>query len=242
MKTILLAFFCLCFGAHAQLALNNAFYNQFVSPSRGIDYNYFMTENFEAPGYENVWTQAGSGGVINDQYNSPPAPLQGLYSLRIQNIGDNRRTTNAFSLTHSTVYGFGMVYFPNLPNNREFFGIWNAGTQLMSVGVLGTTGSLYVEDAGGFRTSVPNSLSLNTLYFVWFRYTKGTGANATYEVQFSTSTTKPAGGNDTLTYTTGTSTLDANRFVIGATGGAASFQIITDKIRLSDTEIGSSPE
>lgn len=240
---ILWPFFCLCFAiltGHAQIALNNAFYNQFVQRSPGINYNYFMREDFEAPGYENVWTQAGSG-TINDQYNTPPAPLQGLYSLRIQLVADNRRTTNAFASDHSTVYGFGMVYFPNLPNDREVFGLWNDGTLLLNIRVINATGSLNVDD-GSTSASTVDGLSLNTLYYVWFRYTKGTGADAFYEVAFSTDTTKPTSGNKYKSLSVGVSTLNANRFVVGATAGVTSYQIITDKLRLSDTNIGSNPE
>jgi hypothetical protein len=236
---IILTFLCLCFSVHAQLALNNAFYNQFLNRNNGVNYGYFLQEDFEAPGYENVWTQAGSG-TINDQCNNPPCPLLGSDSLRLALAGDNRRTTNAFLAAHSTVYGFAMIYFDARPNDREFFGFWNGSTRLVSFGVESGTDVLWFDD-GTVKQSI-GPIAADTLYYFWFRYTAGTGANAVYEVALSTDiNNKPSSGSNYRLNTAGVATLDANRFVIGATAGVATYIFVTDHIRLSVNDIGANP-
>lgn len=230
----------LCFGAQAQLALNNAFYNQFLQRSAGIDYGYFLQEDLEGPGYQNVWTQAGAG-TINDQCDNPPCPLLGAYSLRLALSGDTRRTTNAFSSAQSTVYGFAMIYFDTRPNDREFFSFYNDGTRLVSFGVESGTEVIWFDD-GTIKQSMAITIAADTLYYFWFRYTKGTGANAVYEIAASTDiNNKPTSGSGYHINSSGVSTLDANRFVIGATAGAANWTGIFDKMRLSVNNIGSNP-
>jgi len=233
-----LALLCFCFSAGAQLALNNAFYNTFPG-GRGINYGYFLQEDFEAPGYQNVWTQAGSG-TINDMCDNPPCPLLGSYSIRLALSSDNRRTTNAFT-AQSTVYGFAMIYFDTRPNDREFFGFWNDGTRLVSFGVESGTDVLWFDD-GTIKQSI-GPIAADTLYYFWFRYTKGTGANAVYEVALSTDiNSKPTSGSSYRINSAGVSILDANRFVIGATAGSANYTLICDHIRLATGVIGTNPQ
>ena len=235
-----LALLLFCFSASAQLALNNSFYNRFATAGTGINYDFFMSEDFEAPGYENVWTQAGAG-TINDECDNPPCPLLGSYSLRLALSGDSRRTTNDFPTDVSTVYGFAMIYFDTRPNDREFFGFWNDGTRLVSFGVESGTEVIWFDD-GTVKQSMSITISADTLYYFWFRYTKGSGANAVYEIAASTDiNTKPTSGAGYHINSSGVSTLDANRFVVGATAGAANYTVVVDKIRLSETEIGANP-
>ncbi len=238
---IILAFFCLCFSASAQLALNNAFYNQFQL--RGGAFTYFFTENFETPGYENTWGEFG-GGSINDEYDNSPAPLQGLFSLRLNPNPNNSRTTNDFGVSVDTVYGFCLVNFTDFQagaNTKPLITHQDAdGNAVFTVAISGNGAGLWfpiLQDTNQTQFGAATSMAEDTTYYFWWQYTKGTGNDAIYNLWFSTTGIRGGALQSTVT---GQAVSQVRKTMIGVTNNS-NFSAIVDKIRLSDSPIGDNP-
>jgi hypothetical protein len=95
-------------------------------------------------------------------------------------------------------------------------------------------GSLTIEPAGGGQATTVATSSINTTYWVWARFKKGTGSNAEMEVWFSTTSTKPAdGSNNNAEVTNGTGTTNVD-FVQWQTNSATSY---IDEVRVAAASI-----
>jgi len=77
---------------------------------------------------------------------------------------------------------------------------------------LQATGALKVVQGAVSATTV-GTLSANTTYHIWMRFTKGTGANSVGSVAFSTDTTEPTSGNNFASFSTGAAITQVNTIV-----------------------------
>jgi hypothetical protein len=121
---------------------------------------------------------------------------------------------------------------------------WNAWSDFKSVvtwdnsswgeaaGVWAGAGKLYIKhgsvSAGGSMVLAPN-----TTYHVWVEWTKGSGTNGTMRLYVSTSGTKPAVPDATIT--TGKGKATARMYVGSTTAGP---NMIFDRILVDDVPIG----
>lgn len=222
--------------SRAQLALNNAPFAALLN--RNATAGLYFEEDFEAPGYENPWVEDGSGGVITPNSAAAPAPLLGSFSLRMVLTADTARTRVNVG-THGTVYGFCMLNFNTLPPPGESFIGFSLSPGVDVVNLELIAGN-QLRFAGSATTTDP--ILAATTYFVWWTYIKGTGANATYEIAFSTTPTKPTSGNTYALITNGAATSDVDLMRFGAEGGSPVTWLGTfDHIILSTSPIGSNP-
>lgn len=211
-------------------------YGSIVIPSHG----YAMlpdpvSQNCEGAGTPTGWTN--SGATPNWDYTG--VILDGSQSLLLPS------TTG--TVGSSTMIDFGdrpevWVYFKlrltNTSQGTKTIGglAQNGGSTLNQLFQVSTNGGL--PSFGGAQTAT--GFSANMTYNVWLHYRKGTGSNGIVDIAFSTTGTKPTGGNEFAQSTTYAGTSNAGRLVLG-TSAHTVFDIILDDIRVAHAEIGNVP-
>ncbi len=236
MKHPFIVYLILCLWCWAPVATLRAVPLHFLvggntSPSSGG--GYLVDEDFEGtgvPGGTPTWTN--SGGFFD--ISTTGLSLGGSQCLEIS-------TNNSYALVtfdgQSTVWAYTLFRTTGFPTvDTAVFSIRNASaTRLAALGVAsGGTVKLYSNGAFGTASSV--TLSTNTTYHVWLRYTSG-GTCALY---VSTSGTRPSADGSGAVYRTGTGATDTAtnvRFAKGTEGSAFYY----DNVLVSSGEIGSNP-
>jgi glucose/arabinose dehydrogenase len=196
-----------------------------VSPAGGTP-TYLLSEGFEGTGFENTgWIKTGTP---NENYTT--TVLDGAQSLNCSGAQHIRRT-----FQYSTAF------------NLYFRARWNTWSDYASViywdnNNWGTAASLYADDnrlelghgsASALGTTV---LAANVTYHVWIEWTRGTSSNGTMKLFVSTTGTKPALPEASITTGTGTAT---ERIYLGPTGSGPN--VIFDRILVDDVPIPGNP-
>jgi hypothetical protein len=196
-----------------------------VTPASGTP-TYLFTEGFEGTGFENTgWTKSG---VPNENYTT--TVLDGAQSL---NCAGAQYIQRAFP--YSTSF------------NLYFRVRWNTWSDYANViywdnSSWGTAASLYADDnrlqlAHGSASALGTTvLAANVTYHVWVEWTKGTGSNGTMKLFVSTTGTKPATPEASITNGNGAAT---QRIYVGPTGTGPN--VIFDRILVDDVPILSNP-
>jgi hypothetical protein len=184
-----------------------------------------------------TWTkvQAGDapGPVVDFNYATSPAPLEGTYSaqLYITEWGDGY--VKSFT-AQDTIHFFYMVEWTTFGNpNQDVHILDSSDNILMKVGNANPEFAVYCGSILGYSTTA----SVNTPYYVWGEYTKGTGANAVCKLYHSTNTTKGAAD---ITVSNGDATAQAAKVKIIASAPAV--RTIFDKIRIGTSAFGDNPQ
>ena len=194
-----------------------------------------VCQNFETAttGYDNTsnetWTpSADTHGVISPAYTTNP--LRGSQSLLITQATDGDSSSVSATFTaQSHIHGFFIVAAANPSDNVDILKIQNSSNvNVMKIawrdnGIIG----LNVGGGDDERTETAPGSPL----YIWFDYTKGTGANAIAHLYISTTKTKPAA---TLTITAGTSVTDASKIVLESSYSTGGFKF--DQIMISTDE------
>lgn len=198
--------------------------------------SYLLTENFEAPGYENSWTETGTG-TIDEAY--AVGPLAGTYSLRIANTAQPGRTQVNFS-AQSDVWAFFTTKFTTLPaTGKQWFRISDSADANVLSLEFQASGTIRVRCGTANATTVAG-MSTGTQYFVWVRYTN-VGAGSSYaEIAFSSTTTKPTSGNNFASTSTGSVSTNAEKLMFGSSGNGT-WDTLFDTVRVKATAIGDNP-
>jgi hypothetical protein len=251
MKKLVFILMLLAIGvllSRAQLSLNNAPFAALLNRQSSAA-NYFLQENFEGPGYQNVWTISSTGaGSLNDTYNTSPAPLEALYSLRLNLSANTRRVTNVLNSSYSTLYGYLLINVQTVPSvgNTPIITFLSNSTPVFAISLFevltGAWSASMYDDAGvnrGFIAASNPGFEGVTNHF-WFSLSTGTGANATYTIGRSADGIKPTSGTTFASTSSGSAVGTVNQIQIGTTN-SASWRIIFDKIRLSTSPIGDNP-
>lgn len=199
--------------------------------------SYLINQTFEGTGYDNseTWTESGTG-TIDEDYTTEV--LDGAQSLYMSGADYNSPTATSPSWTAVSPTYFFFMFQINSGNlvNADFFEILNGTTiiaRLMAGDFSGNNFNIYPYHGDTIGSS--SAAIIGTTYYVWVEYEKGTGANGHLHIRISTTSTKP--GSDTMSITTGTSTLDTDKMNVRlhyanpATG-------IFDRIRVSATALG----
>lgn len=97
-----------------------------------------------------------------------------------------------------------------------------------------TGGSLYIAN-GSTQTNTVATTSINTTYWVWIRYKKGTGSTGEAEVWFSTTSTKPGAGDYNAAVSTGNATANAGSVSFENDNGA--IEGYFDEVRIAAVSI-----
>jgi VCBS repeat-containing protein len=196
-----------------------------VTPASGTP-TYLFTEGFEGTGFENTgWTKSGTP---NENYTT--TVLDGAQSLNCSGAQYIQRI-----FQYSTSF------------NLYFRVRWNTWSDYANViywdnNSWGTAASLYADDnrlqlAHGSASALGTTvLAANVTYHVWVEWTKGTGSNGTMKLFVSTTGTKPATPEASITNGNGAAT---ERIYVGPTGNGPN--VIFDRILVDDVPIPSNP-
>jgi len=202
---------------------------------------YLINQNFEGAGYDNgeTWTETGTG-TLDEDYATAPAPLVGSQSFRIAKTGQTGRVVSVLPSDQSTCWGYFQINFTSSPaNGTIWFSVLDvSATIVLSIEI--NTGSIIRVRSGSANASTVSTVTTATTYHFWWKYVKGTGANAVAQVAFQTSGTEPLSGNNFAQVTTGTATTDANNIRIGNTG-SSTYEFIVDRVLVDDADIGDNP-
>lgn len=212
----------------------------FKSPGAVV---YILKEYFEGPGFQNSWTFAG-GGTGNDQYNTSPAPLAGSYSLYFNVSSNNKRCTNILASTYSEVWGFFLFNTLTTSGQRYIITLQDSSGNDVFYVRQNSGGAMNCAAGTGGGASTSDAMSTSTLYYVWFHYKKGSGANAQASVGWNTSATETTSGNKFASLSNGNATADVGRILLGVpSSGTASYQHIQDNVFLaSNSSVGNNPQ
>lgn len=200
-------------------------------------------QNFEGTGYDNgeTWTEASTGGtpIIDEDYSTA---LVGLQSLRLQNADfEGCETRNSFTGV-SEVYGFFRMKWVTKTDGTIFHQLRTlSSTILVDLSVnSGASATVHVANGAGSANTTA-TMTVGTEYYVWYHYL--TGANATAEVWFSTSSTKPGDGTSGHAKTTvGTVTGDAAEIALKLENfSTTKNEAIFDRVWLAPGVIGNNP-
>lgn len=203
-----------------------------------------VKQNYEGTGYDNgeTWIETGTLGVINEDYS--PA-LVGLQSLRLVNVDFDSVSTRIVVSPLSECWSFFQMQWVTMNSGTIFHRLQDNASAIMVEVRMGAAGVVTVSCGPTSPTtaSTVSTMTTGVKYYVWVHYLKGTGANATAEVWFSTSSTKPGDGtNGHAKTTTGTAAADVAEEVMYIENfSAVSNEAIFDRVYLDDAAIGNNP-
>jgi hypothetical protein len=193
-----------------------------------------VSENCEGTGTPTGWTN--SGATPNWDYTG--VILEGNQSLFLPATGSVGSSTLVDFADQAEVWVYFKLRLTNTSQGTKTIGglSQNGGTinQLFQVNTAGLKPSF-----GGAQTT--DGFAANTTYDVWLHYRKGTGSNGIVDIGFSTNGTKPTSGTRFAQSTTYTGVNNAGRLFLG-TSAHTNFDVIIDKIRVDNSEIGSNPQ
>lgn len=161
-------------------------------------------------------------GAIAYHGVSATSPIYIYFKLKIPDIGS------------STSYSYVIFYTSSTGNMNSQLFVKRSGSSIY----------LSVQSDGGSTVDTVGTLAVGTTYHVWYSYTKSSGANnATSTVAFSTDGTRPTSGDNYAASTNGVETSTVNRIHYrGFTYDSIKWvDIIVDKIRVDDAQIGDNP-
>jgi hypothetical protein len=223
-------------AAHAQFAPGRAFAFR-TRPTAGTSYDF--EENFENTGYENSWTEAGTG-TIDEDYSTSGLGLEGSQCLRLAASAQAPRATSANWTALPDMWFYLLLRPLTLPSATMMLLTLQASTTECLRIRLDPAGTLKVRAGGGTENTTVAALPAGTTHHIWCRYTKGTGSNAFGLVAFSTDGIRPTSGNQYRDTTNGTATSDCTNVRFGVTS-SGTFDLAIDKIRVSSSTIGNNP-
>lgn len=200
--------------------------------------SYLLSENFEGTGYENSWTETGTG-TQDEDYSTSGLSLEGSQCLRLAATAQTLITSSTFT-AQSTAWAYFLFRFVSSTSTNVVFQFQNSSAVEVLRMRITTGGVLDVRAGGGTNQAVTDAMSTGTTYHVWVGYTVGSGSNAVASVGFSTDGTRPTSGTKFAQSTNGTATTNADRIRFGAVG-SVTMEYIVDKIRVSDSTIGDNP-
>ena len=196
-----------------------------------------FSETFEGTGYSTTspaWTESLGGGTVDEDYTS--TVLDGSQSWRILTAD----SASSYAYNSFTAGSERWVYFMFRPvstpnsSNGEIIEIWNSGQTRIADLQLTSTGTIQVRH-GTATATTSGTMSDGTTYHVYFRYVTGSGANGVASVGFSTDGTRPTGGSNFASTSSGTATTDANYIAPGWIGFSGVIDLIYDKMQVGDS-------
>lgn len=206
-------------------------------------YSYFFQENFEAAGgFENVWTiDGGSTGLLNPSASTSGLSLEGSKCLHIVNAASYALCYSDFASTHDQInVNLQLRVHTGTPSWNWIFSVKNSGGS--DVIQMWISPTLQISLTDGVDGPLPaDTLTTDTTYYIWFRYVKGTGANAIQEIEFSTTPTRVGSGTKYAITSNSAKTDAIKTITLGNTNANSTFDIYYDRIRCSDSVIGSNP-
>lgn len=193
-----------------------------------------VNEGFNASGAITGWFLSDSNA--NTAYAAAPAPLADAGSLHHAGSGNFAVFLDGGVLDAPEIYGkclfrvaalpssFSQILTLQLPDTNNIFSV-----------TLLSSGTINVLDLSGLvDATTTDGISAATTYRLYWRYKKGSGANAIGEVGFATTDSRPTSGNKFASWSSGTNTTNAVRvFIAGPANSATDY--IFDNFQIATT-------
>jgi hypothetical protein len=214
----------------------------FATAASGV--TYITQEDFTGTGAPTNWT---SGGTPN--YDATDADFGScLACLGATNTAaDQRAKYNPPSSATTATELYVKLKITDLTNTDQPLVVMvNGATALATVHIY-SNGKITVKNAGGTESSqTVGTMAVNTVYHLWMRHQKSSGANDAFvSVGFSTDTTRPTSGDNYVSSNNGTNTGVPNQFDLRGDGSgstANSNDVYFDSFKLAyDQTIPSNP-
>ena len=214
MKTILFILFLFYFPIYAQLV------------DEGFETTGEPPTNYDV----NNW---GTSGTVNWDFTGDP--LVGSESCMVSNGTSQARVVTVSS--YAETYAFMIVRFDTLCDVsgavKPFFS-FQASTVAQAAVYIDANENIYIDHGTGNATDASGfTFVIDTDYYFWMHYVKGTGADGIIQVWASETPTKPA---LIVEVTNGSSTGDINRYYVWSDDGE--FTTCFDEWYISETVIG----
>lgn len=200
---------------------------------RQANFIYLINEDFEGSGTPAGWFRGGSA-----DFDSTAVVLAGSQSLSIDKTTSDYATYIGLSSDKSEVWG-KMLFRRNasLPSAySNFFGMSDAGfSYIFRVGLLST--GVLVLDSGTIYLTTSDSISVDTVIYIWFHFKKGTGSDAIAEIWWNTVNTRPiTGGSKYAGATNGNISSNVNSLLLYNETSDSSGINIFDNFQIAETE------
>jgi len=184
---------------------------------------YLFVEGFEGTGFENTgWTKTGSP---NENYTN--LVLHGAQSL---NCVGAQHVVRTFAYSSSFNLYFRVRW--NIWTDYHAIIHWNDVNYSTAAVIYGDDNRIQLNH-GSASANGTTAITTNTTYHVWVEWTRGTGANGTMKLFISTTGTKPASPEASITTGNGGAT---QRIYVGPTGSGPN--VIFDRLLVDDVPIG----
>ncbi len=202
---------------------------------------YAKTENFEGAGicytgdvtYTNCTNSFGKSGTFNFKYATAPAPMEGSYSLLIDESGGLGYASLSVTAGDNYYVQF-MFSVPVLPAAYKDIFSWRSSSTAKGRIQVSNTGAVRVYNGTKYASTV-GTLTAGTVYYIQAGYTKGIGTDGTGYVAWSTTSTLPTSGNNYASIANGDANSQIDTLYFGAGASAVSF--IYDRIRVSASDM-----
>ncbi len=194
---------------------------------------FLINENCEGTGTPATWTDVA--GSPNWDYTT--IPLSDAQSLYLSTATAAARVRVEWT-DKTEIWWYFLL---RLTNGTATASSITSVSLVNGAGGVGTATGLSINTTGHPRvgaTPTTDAFIIDTTYHVWCHYLKGTGANATLDVGFSTDGVRPTSGTKFAQETTNGSTTNAGRLTQGTPGITLACDLIVDNIRVRDSVIG----
>ena len=174
-------------------------------------------ETFNPAGYSiSGWTETpNTGGPINEDYATAPAPIEGAQSLLVRNAsGDSSFIQITVPDSAESWQRFSFIMTNTIVNGIRLSAFLSGGFVFQAE--LRTTGGKMQVVAGTATATLADSLVANTKYFVRFHYKQVAGVNNDVaDVECNTTGTFDGAGTDFASLTTGSANATASIMGLG---------------------------
>jgi hypothetical protein len=206
--------------------------------------SYLIQQDFEGAGFDNseTWTKVGAGQ--NEDYTA--TVLVGSQSMNmVQGSTTNETVSPVYTLTsgqiHYAYFQLRVTTFPTASNYR-IFSISNTVDVAIN-----STSNLVVRPYVGTGVATVDHLIAGTTYHVWITGS-GQGVevalNGKGTVGFSTTGIRPTSGNSFASDTDASANppVTSSQVLLGSRQIGGNYDVIIDKVRVSDFVIGDNPQ
>lgn len=203
-----------------------------VAAAGGGGSSYLILEEFGST--PAGWTIGTAGAWTFN--NSSPA-MSGPFNAKAQSF-----SSPDFSVPfadQNEVWGFTLYNSVTIAGGSSRFKFRDSAGTILATFIIQSDGTLAAIAEGGGLSATVSTLSINTTYYLWFHYKKGTGSDAICDVSFSTNGIRPTSGNSFTSSTNGTGTVAAGQFYfIYNNNNTAEF---VDRVIVNNSQIPDNP-
>lgn len=195
---------------------------------------YLACQNFEGTGYDNseTWTEDTTDGVVDEDYTT--TVLRGSQSLQLTRTTAEGGNTYKSITPQSTVWVFLRMQTAAIGSDEYFLKVQDESGTVVGTFLIRTSGVLRFTH-GAVNCTGTTVLSASTTYFIWLRYTAGTGADGVTTYYVGTSATRPGAAEASCSTGSGTASIGRVQLKAGFTTK------IMDQILIKATEITDVP-